>query len=628
MKGWPILAAIAVAAVPAAASGAETTPVRYAELADLELEQLASISVTSNARREERLVDAPASIFVITAEDIRRSGVTSITEALRLAPNLQVVRGDSNQVVVSARGGLTTTANKMLVLVDGRTIYTPLFSGVFWDAQDVVLEDIERIEVVSGPGSTLWGTNAVNGLISITTKPASQTRGGLFVAGAGNQERGAVARAGATLGERTDYRLYARYWERDHRSRGNGTAAVDESERWLTGFRADWASHGSTATIQGEAYGARVDEAGGPRDLSGGHVLARWTSRGGTSDVSAQAYFDRTNRDHVGSFREVRDTVDAEVQQAFKDTGAHRLVWGGNLRASRDRTAERPSLAFVPSSRTLDTASLFAQDEWSLRRDLKATFGLRSEHNSYTGFEWLPNVRLAWTVAPEHLAWGSFARAVRSPSRIDRDVAIPGTPPYLLRPNDTFDSEVADVFELGYRGRVAPRTSLSLTAFHHRFRDLRTVEPSGAQLVFANGADGTMHGLEGWVESVVTRDWRLTAGFTLMREGVQLQEGRVNLTDPPTGNNPRKTAQVRSLWNATPDHEVDVAWRYVGALPAPAVPAYVSLDVRLGWRVSRQLDLSLAVENVLDHEHAEFAGEAVRAVFGRTWFLKATWSPW
>jgi iron complex outermembrane receptor protein len=626
MKKLPVARAtclLVASAFSAAPTLAAMRPV--AEIADLSLEQLTQITVTSASRREERLLEAPASIFVITAEDIRRSGATTLPEALRIAPNLQVVRGDTSQYVVSARGGLGGTANKMLVLIDGRTVYTPLFAGVFWDAQNVLLEDVERIEVISGPGGTLWGTNAVNGVVNITTKPASKTPGVLAFGGAGSQERGAGGRIGGALPGGGAYRAYVKYFDRDAYSLEGGASALDQADRWQAGFRTDWERAERTLTLQGDAYSASVGNLAGDRPLSGANVLVRMRQqRGPDSDLLVQAYYDRTEREHVGSFKERRDTVDVEAQVSSKPWTSHHLVWGGNYRASHDRTEDRPALSFLPASRTLSLASLYVQDDVDLGGGLSATAGVRAERNSYTGLEWLPNLRLTFAATPDNVLWGAISRAVRAPSRIDRDVFVPGAAPYLLVANDAYRSEVADVAELGYRVRLARGVSLSLTAFHHRFRDLRTVETGSAPLVFGNGARATTRGLEGWADFLVTRDWRLVGGFALLSESASFDPGSVPETALP-GNDPRRTASLRSLWNVTRRHELDLTARYVGRLSDPEVPAYSTLDARFGWRLSRNLELSLLVSNVFDRRHAEFGPPAIRAVFERTFFVKATW---
>lgn len=626
MKKLPIAALAAATALGAAIPAAADDAVRVADLADYSLEQLANLKVTSVSRREERLVEAPASIFVITAEDIRRSGVMSVADALRLAPNLMVVRGDASQYIASARGGLAGTANKMLVLVDGRTIYSPLFSGVFWDAQDLVLADIDRIEVISGPGSTLWGTNAVNGVINILTKPAAQTQGALGVAYGGTDERGATVRVGAPLAADGAYRVYAKYAERNSLALPTGASAQDASERFQSGFRADWTGGAGGTTVQGDAYRANVDNLGGPRDLSGANLLGRWRrALDSGSELMLQGYYDHTRRTHQGTFEETLDTLDVELVHTLRALGRHEINWGAGYRSSRDRTGVTPVLALLPHDRTLPIATAFAQDELALTQAFHVTAGARAEHNVYTGLEWLPNLRFSWALTPDHLVWGALTRTVRSPSRIDRDLVIPGQPPFAIVSNDTFQSEVADVAELGYRARVAPGASISITAFHHRLRNLRTLEPGGGALEVSNGASGRITGVEGWTDWTVTPDWRLVGGFTAMNEETTLDPGHVNLTEPPLGDNPKRTASLRSLWNVTPDCEVDLAWRYQGRLESPVIPSYSVVDVRLGWRISRRLDASLLVANALDRRHVEFTGAA--AELRRAALVRITWTP-
>ena len=614
------------AALAAGVAAAQARPTQVADLADLSLEQLARVTVTSAARREQPLLEAPASLFVITAEDIRRSGATSLPEVLRLAPNLQVMRGDTSQYVVSARGGLTTTANKMLVLIDGRTLYTPLFSGVFYDALALLLEDIERIEVISGPGGTLWGTNAVNGVINVTTRAARSTRGTLVVAGAGNSEAGLSLRQGWELSPHTTARVYARYADRDSHELEIGGDARDDASRWTAGFRADTESGTSTMTWQGEAYRADVNNLGGPRDLSGGHVLGRWKGElASGAALSVQGYLDRTDRVHLGTFDEVRDTFDVEAQYSSGLRGAHRVSVGGGYRASRDRTVPSAALGFVPAARTLEIGSLYAQDEIRILSNLVGTMGLRAEHNTYTGWEWLPTLRLSYAAASDQFVWGALSRAVRSPSRIDADLVVPGLPPYVVTNNPDFLSEVANVAEVGYRGQLGASASLSVTAFHHRYDRLRTVEVAGSAITLSNGAEGRLSGFEAWGDLKPFEDWRLIWGIAHLHPSTKVEGGRTNLGEDPLGNNPRRTASLRSLLNLGEALQLDLFARYVGSVPAPAIPSYTQLNARLGWRVSPQLDLSLTASNMLD-PHAEFGGPNVRAIFERSYFAKATWN--
>lgn len=602
---------------------------QLADLADLSLEQLANVTVTSASRREERLIEAPASIFVITSEDIRRAGVTRLPEALRLAPNLQVVRGDANQYIISARGGLFGTANKMLVLVDGRTLYTPLFAGVFWDAQAVMLEDVDRIEVISGPGGTLWGTNAVNGVVNIMTKNARRTQGTLVTVVGGGSQRRAEARYGGSMADGGAFRVYSLYDNRPSTELASGASAHDASERWQAGFRADWQRGDGSSTVQGDAYGANVDNLGGKRDLSGGNVRGRWVRNvNAGSDVTLQAYYDRAARMHAGSFQETLATAEVELQHALRYGRANEFVWGASYRIADDRTAATPVLGFMPGERVMRMATAYAQDERALGERLRATLGLRAEHNVYSGLEWLPNLRLTYAISPDQVLWTSLARAVRSPARIDRDLVVPGMPPYLINANESFKGEVADVAELGWRGRAGNRGTISLTAFHHRFDDLRTLGTAGSALVIQNGGKGRSSGLEGWGDFTLMPTWRLVGGFVAMSNDFEVKQGYVDLSSDKMGNNPRRTASLRSLWNVTPSHELDLGVRHVSALPNPAVPAYTVLDARAGWRASSQLDLSLLVTNLFDRRYAEFGTPAQRTSFERNILLRVTWTPW
>ena len=620
-------AALAVACGPLAAQ----EPIRLAqssELADLSLEQLTNITVTSASRRAERVIEAPASIFVLTAEDIRRSGATTLPELLRLAPNLQVVRADTSQYVVTARGNISGTANKMLVLIDGRTVYTPLFAGVFWDAQNVLMEDLERVEVISGPGATLWGTNGVNGVINITTKPAAKTLGTLVAIGGGSDERGVSARSGGKLSDDASYRFYGKYFDRNDHALASGAPAHDAAGRWQAGFRTDWERATRSLTVQGDLYSANVDNLGGARDLAGGNLLARWrVQMSADSEGMLQAYYDRTEREHLGSFSEKRDTVDVEYQQAFHRLGRHEVVVGGGYRASRDQTLNTPVLGFMPTSRTLALASLFIQDEVAIGARLHATVGLRAERNTYTGVEWLPNLRLAYSFSPDHVAWAALSRAVRSPSRIDRDIVVPGMPPYVVVNNDSFKSEIANVAEVGYRAQLAPRISVSLTAFHHQFRDLRTLEAAAPGLAFANSGEGRTSGVEGWGDFTLARDWRLVWGFTRLHEHYRVDAGHTDVQNSNLGNDPRLTATLRSMWNVARGTELDVAARYIADLPNPRVPAHTVVDLRAGYRVSREVEVSLLIGNLLNRRYSEIGTPAERAVFERSAFLKVTWTP-
>jgi iron complex outermembrane receptor protein len=349
---------------------------------------------------------------VITREDIRRSGATSIPEILRLAPNLQVAQVDASQYAISARGFNSITANKLLVLIDGHSVYTPLFSGVFWDVQDVLVENIERIEVISGPGGTLWGANAVNGVINIIRSKSGSTQGGQLTVGAGNAEEGASVRYGGKLGEDASYRIYAKKFNLDNTTRANGNEVPDAWQKGQVGFRTDWSAAGDVLTLQGDAYKGVIDQmTNDDKQISGGNLRARWNHalQGGDS-LQIQTYYDHTRRIYPGTFGESLNTYDIDVQHNWHGGKNHDIVWGGGYRYARDAVTNSAVLAFLPPDKTLTLANIFVQDEIALAERLKLTVGTRIEHNNYTGVENQPGIRLAWKPNEQNLWWSAISR--------------------------------------------------------------------------------------------------------------------------------------------------------------------------------------------------------------------------
>jgi iron complex outermembrane receptor protein len=605
--------AAAAFALPAAAQPMSVA----ANLADLSLEQLGNIVVLSVSRREESLAEAPASIYVITSDEIRRAGVTSIPEALRLAPNLIVARADANQYAISARGFNNVLANKLLVMIDGRTVYTPLFSGVFWEAQDVVLEDIERIEVVSGPGATLWGANAVNGVINIITRSADKTRGLLVSGGAGNTQAGAAMRYGGALPGGGSYRVYAKYFDFDHTSVEGGGAIGDASKRGQVGFRADWNGPVDTFTVQGDAYRGEIDQNPGERKINGANLVGRWTRKLADGAIArVQAYWDYTHREHPQQFEEHLDTFDIEGQYGFT-LGAHEILVGGGFRQAHDRVVNSASQAFLPPDKRLRWSNVFVQDRIELAPTVDLTLGAKVEHNDYTGAEFLPSIRLSWQPTPAHMLWTAASRAVRAPSRIDRDVNFPGTPPFFLVGNDTFDSEISNVYEVGYRAQPTPSLSYNVTVFHHDYSRLRSLHAQPGGLVFANAIEGHTTGIEAWGIWRVLPAWRLSAGVMALRERLSVEAGSTDTGLTQLGNDPAVQWQVRSTLDLAYNQEVDVAVRRVGALPDPTVPSYTALDARWAWRATPGLEVSVVGQNLADPRHVEWGnrGEIPRSVF-------------
>lgn len=623
-----VLAAVVFVPVDAA-------DVRLANLTELSLEELSNIEVTSVSGYAERLSDAAASIYVITAEDIRRSGSRTLPEALRLAPNLQVARSSASGYAISARGfnndnGL---ANKLLVLIDGRTVYSLSLSGVFWDMQDVMLEDIERIEVISGPGATLWGANAVNGVINVITRSAKNTQGALVSLGGGNREMGAAFRYGGKFGSDGHFRVYGKTDSFQNTKVANGSSAPDGWDRGQIGFRAEWGGAGRNLTIQGDAYKGRSEDrplAGGPVEVSGGNLLARWNQQlASGSNIRLQAYYDRTDREDPIIFRDQTNVFDIEFQHDIS-LGAHKILWGAGYRRAHSDMRNSLLFGFVPPVRNLSWKNLFVQDEMKLAKGVDLTVGLKLESNDYTGWEYLPSARLSWKPSSSRLIWGGVSRAVRAPARLDRELRFPpsgGVFPagLIINGGPNFESEIANVIELGYRSQPTGTFSYSITAFHHIYDKLRSGQPPPFANI-ENKIEGTANGIETWATYQATRAWRLSGGLRTLRKHLKLKPGSTDPTGPSAlGNDPDYQWMLRSAFDFTDRHEFDVMVRRVGALPLPAVPAYTAVDARFGWRASRDFELSLTLQNLLDRRHAEFGAAPARVEFQRSVFLKLLW---
>ena len=619
---------------------AASEPASY-RLTDLSLEELSNIEITSASKRGERLSDAPTSVFVITADDIRRSGATSLPEALRLAPNLQVARTSANDWAISARGFNSSSANKLLVLIDGRSVYSPLFSGVFWDVQDVMLQDIERIEVISGPGGTLWGVNAVNGVVNVTTRSARETQGRLLAAGAGDREAGLAVRQGGTLGADGHYRVYAKHGERSHTKNAAGSAVNDASHTTQAGFRADWVRPDDKFTFQGDVYTGKrkqplpgtiaiagVDLLLGTISVSGGNLVARWERQlADAASLTGQLTYDHVERTVPPTLADKLDIVDLQVQHASRPSAAHALVWGGQYRYAMDRVVGSTVFAFLPGTVNQKWASLFAQDEIALGPDLRLIVGARLEHNDYTGLELLPNLRLAWKPAANHLLWGAASRTVRAPSRLDRDAYVPGQPPFLLGGGPDFRSEIANVVEAGYRGQPTSGTSYSVTAFHAAYDHLHTQEiaPSGTSVFFGNEMQGTVRGLEMWGSYEAMPTWRLRAGFTRLWQDLHLKPGSSDTADSVAaakGSNPSHQWMLRSSLDLPSQTALEITARYVSALSFPPVPSYFTMDLRWAWRPHANVELSVAGHNLVGPAHGEFTAAATRTAISRGVFVE------
>jgi len=635
----------------------------------MSMEDLMNMQVTSVSKRTQKVADAAAAIFVITQEDIRRSGATSIPEALRLAPGLEVARIDQNKWAIGSRGFNGRFNNKLLVLIDGRSVYTPLFSGVYWNIQDVLLEDIDRIEVIRGPGATLWGANAVDGVINIITKPAASTQSAIVKAGAGTEERASGGvRYGDKIGSDTHYRVYGKYFDWGPSNYASGATAHDGWDAIRGGFRADWTPAGANSlTVQGDIYRSHYDETltvpslSAPYsntfpnngEYSGGNILARWnhTTEGGS--MSLQAYYDNTTTVDHSLFEDHQNIFDIYFQYSFHSGNHQQIVWGMGYRSILDHNDSSFTVSLQPNQVNLNQFSAFLQDEISLVDNrLRLTVGSKLEHNTFTGFEVEPNARLLWTLSPNQSVWTAVSRAVRTPAlteeglRLNSAVIPPGTPqnPYpfpavlAVFGSHQFSSEDLLAYEFGYRMQATSNLSLDIATFYNSYSNLRSAEPGtpfpeGAPVptdivvpfVAANKMSGGTYGLELFADWKVIPNWRLSGSYSYLQMDIHKNSDSQDPTaDIPNGSSPRHQWYLRSSVDLPKHFDEDTTLRFVDHLSGLNLPGYYSLDAHLGWRPVRNLEFSIGGQNLLNNQHLEFLPDFVntsptvvkRSIFG------------
>lgn len=605
----------------------------------LPLEELVDIRITSVSRRPESMLKAASAIDVITDEDIRRYGATNLPDTLRLATGLHVAQVTGSSWAISSRGFNSTTANKMQVLMDGRSLYTPLYAGVFWDVQHTFLPDIEQIEVIRGPGATLWGANAVNGVINIRSKHARDTQGWMMQGGAGTEDRGfGGIRYGGKISDSTFYRVYLTTLNRDSLNQEfSGRDLGDDYSLTKGGFRLDSEiSDTDDLTFQGDLYTGRSGQRlADDIDVGGGNLLLRWTRQISEDEsLSIQAYYDYTHRRIPNVVDETRKTYDLELQHNFKLSPRQDFVWGLNLRASHDDIGgQGPLVTFVPASETLYLFSGFLQDEIHLLPDvLTVTLGSKFEYNTFSGFEYQPSIRFALTPTEKQTFWGSVSRAVRTPSRIDQDFVVRdlvfGT--NTLSPNRDFESEVTIAYELGYRARLRRNLTTDLALFYNDHDNLRSLEPNGAapfSYIFENNLEGSSYGAELDVKWQPAKWWQINLGYTLMHTHLSNGPGSSDRGELER-NDPNHILVARSSMDLPGNLELDVTFRHVDELTQarPAeTPAYSTFDLRLGWQATQDLELSIVGRNLLDQGHPEFQRNLTHEI-GRSVYLMATWT--
>jgi iron complex outermembrane recepter protein len=613
------------------------------DLTGLTIEELMEVEITTPSRKEQTLMDTPSAVFVIRPEDIRRSGVRFIPEALRMAPGMQVARLDANKWAISARGFNGRFGNKLLVLMDGRSVYTPLFSGVYWDIQDTLLEDIERIEVIRGPGATMWGSNAVNGVINIITKPPSSTKGAIVGGGVGTELRDfAEGRYGGASGEEFHYRAYAKYL--DHEPFGSGN---DDWFMARAGFRTEWkAADSQTVTVLGDVYDGEVGDRVTIPILTppfsqtfdqhvpvrGGNLLARWTLQSGPkSQLNVQSWFESTYR-LADVVDERINTVDVSFDHRLSPVDGHDLVWGAEFRHIQDNLDGSTTVQFSRSHQSSVVASAFLQDEITLVQDrLRLVLGCKVEYNTFARasdhpVEVQPSARLSWTPDPDHAVWAAASRAVRVPSRAQTTARLnavvePGPTEIAFFGNPGVAPEELLALELGYRVRPLEALSIDIAGFLNLYDELITDELGApfvettpgpphtvVPLITDNRNDARSFGVEVAIQAQPLAEWRIHAAYTFLRLNIDPDSDSLDpFTDTAENESPRSQFYLRSSWDLPHDLQLDVIPRYVGGLSSLKVEGYVELDARLAWHPWKNGEISLTGQNLLHRSHLEFA---------------------
>jgi len=611
---------------------------------DMSIEELMDVEITTAAKKEEKLFETASAAYVLTSEDIRRSGATSIMDALRMVPGLHVARINANKWAISARGFNDEFADKMLVMIDGRSIYTPHFGGVRWDSYDVMLEDVERIEIIRGPGGTLWGANAVNGVINIITKSAKDTQGVLLSGGAGTEEQGfGAVRYGAALGENTNFRVYSKYFDRADSGQTTGANGRDGWDILRGGFRID---HDPTEqdqwTLLGDIYEGDVGQLGTEyaltapisqpythqNTLSGGNMLARWKRCfSPDSDMMLQVYYNRERRlERV--FSESLNTYDIDFQHRFPLQHGHEITWGLGYRLDRHSLNGSFGYSLDPRQADMDLYHGFVQDRVSLVPDrLALTVGTKVLHHHSTDFEFQPSARLLWTPDERHTLWAAVTRAVKTPSRHDTggttSWGVFSMGPFTISQeaygHRHIDPEEVLAYELGYRTKATDKLILDVTGFFNDYEEIMVTERQAniampGNTIWPNMLGNNLHGETYGLEIAATyqaaKNWRLNAGYTFLQ--MQLHPDRPSVTRDAAeeGQSPHNQFHLRSLYDLGDDLELDLSLNYMDNLPEGDIPHYLRFDARLGWHLTENLELSLVGQNLFDKRHPEFGGEA------------------
>ncbi|HEY6267970.1 MAG TPA: TonB-dependent receptor [Candidatus Acidoferrum sp.] len=624
-----------------------------------------NLEVTSVSKKEQKMSQVAAAIFVITQEDIHRSGATNIPDLLRMVPGLNVAQINSNTWAISARGFNFQFASKLLVLIDGRAVYTPLFGGVNWDTQAVPLEDIERIEVIRGPGGAIWGANAVNGVINIITKKAGDTQGILATGGGGTQalEFGTL-QYGGKIGGSSKYRVFTSYQNNNHLLDLNGQNGDDGWHLLHGGFRADTKlSQKDSLTTQGDVYTGSegaiiVHSIFSPPDnvnvqrlatLSGGNIQGRWNHIFSSRyDTTLQVYFDEYRRGGPEA-TDVRDTIDFDFQNHVALGTRQDLIWGAGYRHSVDDTEGTIDQAFIPADFSKHLFNLFVQDQITLKPSRVYLYvGTKLENSYFAGFDLQPSVHLAWTPSARRTFWAGISRASRTPTRRDVGLdavlaALPGPEEVVLLGNPKMKSEHLVAYELGYRAQPTEQFSIGVTAFVNTYQHLESTEPLPPTIdmsslppilvhpkLLDNKLHGTTNGFEAYMKWKPAHCWTISPGYSFLQMHLHTDSTSLDTTSvaDAQGSNPGHQAQLRSHLELLRGFAWDANAYFVGRLPAQFVASYTRLDTQLTWRVQESVELSLVGQNLLGDHHVEF-NDAFQSVNSsqvkRSAYVKLTW---
>jgi iron complex outermembrane receptor protein len=616
--------------IPGKSEG-QNRPLSVSTLKNMSLDELMNIEVTSVSRQPEKLSAVASAIQVITQEDIRRSGATCLPDALRLASNLQVAQINAYAWIISARGFNASFSNKLLVLIDGRSVYSPLFAGVYWDAQGILLEDVDRIEVISGPGGTLWGGNAVNGVVNIITKSSKETRGLYASATAGTftKDIGSL-HFGGNVGNNFSYRAYA---QRNDYGNTVLPTGKDNKDKWGTtqgGFRMDWnAAKINAFTVEGDLYGGNEYNAPtgtpGKSTMEGQNIKGQWSRTfSDKSNLLLQAYFDRTTRKDIPSTLGDRlETYDVDLQHSFTIGKYNNILWGAGYRYMHDSSQHTTVFAgLLPTIKDMYVASGFVQDE-ILIHQVKVTVGTKLQYNNYSHFEIQPSVRMAWTLDMQNTLWAACSRAVRTPSRIDVDYYLPTYPVPPTTPNvdggPNFKSESVIAYELGYRVRPVAPLSLSLATFYNKYYNLYSVEALPGTLTYQteNGTQGYSEGVELSGTYQPFKIWQLRGGYTYFFKKLEDKPGHT-YDFSALGNDPQNVALLQSMLDLPANFQLDIVAHYYDKRPNPHTASYFTFDVHLAWTY-KHLEVSVTGQNLWQKEHIEFgtASQVPRGVYGK-----------